>query len=486
MNTSSPLALVLTAATAAAGSLLVAGNSSSSLSHSSALPQPLRPPKPPNLIVIMTDDQGYADVGFNGGTEIPTPNLDRIAAGGVVFTDAYVTYTVCSPSRAGFITGRYPQRFGYERNVAWRPDDPAAGLAVEEVTLAAALRPVGYKSAVIGKWHLGAHENFHPLNRGFDEFFGHLGGGLRYFPEDLDLRDYREARDEPESYRTWVVRNREPIQTTGYLTDELSREAVDFVRRQKDHPFFLFLAYNAPHSPLQATKEDVAKFGHIADEERRIYAAMVAAVDRGVGRVLDTLDELNLADNTLIFFLSDNGGSSDNASNNAPLRGVKSNPWEGGWRVPFAARWPGIFPAGTTYTEPVSSLDIFATIAAANNLAPNPERPLDGVNLVPYVRGEKSGAPHSHIYLRMFDSGDFAMRRGDHKIVKPRKVETPRLFNVRTDIAETKEISQAQPALHAELLADYETWNARLIEPVIPGLDMREWKKPQPPYKSVR
>jgi arylsulfatase A-like enzyme len=441
---------------------------------------------PPNLIVIMTDDQGYADVGFNGSKEIPTPNIDRIAAGGVVFTDGYVTYTVCSPSRAGFITGRYPQRFGYERNVAWAPNDPTAGLAVEETTLAAALRPAGYRSAVIGKWHMGSHENFHPLNRGFDEFFGHLGGGLRNFPEDLDIRDYREARNEPESYRTWVVHNREPVQTTGYLTDEFSREAVDFVRRQKAKPFFLFLAYNAPHSPLQATKEDYARFGHIKEVKRRLYASMVSAVDRGVGQILDTLDELNLADNTLIFFLSDNGGSNDNASSNVPLRGVKSNPWEGGFRVPFAARWPGVLPAGVTYTEPVSSLDIFATIAAANNLTANPDRPLDGVNLVPYVRGEKSGSPHSHIYLRMFDSGDYAMRRGEYKIVKPRNVETPRLFNVRTDIAESEEISKINPELNAGLIADYEAWNAQLVEPTIPGLNMHEWKKPQPPYSTVR
>jgi len=440
----------------------------------------------PNLIVIMTDDQGYADVGFNGSKEIPTPNIDRIAAGGVVFTDAYVTYTVCSPSRAGFVTGRYPQRFGYERNVAWAPNDPSAGLSVEETTLAAALRPAGYKSAIIGKWHLGSHENFHPLNRGFDEFFGHLGGGLRNFPEDLDIRDYRDARNEPESYRTWVVRNREPVQTTGYLTDEFSREAVDFVRRQRENPFFLFLAYNAPHSPLQATKADYVNFDHIKDEKRRLYAAMVSAVDRGVGQILDTLDELKIAENTLIFFLSDNGGSNDNASSNHPLRGVKSNPWEGGFRVPFAARWPGILPTGVTYTQPVSSLDIFATIAAANNLIADSDRPLDGVNLVPYVLGQKSEPPHPHIYLRMVDSGDYAMRRGEHKIVKPRKVESPRLFNVRSDISESEDISQANPGLVSELLADYEAWNAQLIEPVIPGLDMREWKKPQPPYETLR
>ncbi|TVP82962.1 MAG: N-acetylgalactosamine 6-sulfate sulfatase, partial [Puniceicoccaceae bacterium] len=280
----------------------------------------------PNLIVIMTDDQGYDDVSYSGGTEIPTPNIDRIAADGAYFTDAYVTYTVCGPSRAGFITGRYQQRFGFERNPAWRPQDPTVGLPVEERTLADVLGEVGYTSSIIGKWHLGSHDNFHPLNRGFDEFYGHLGGGLRYFPDELYIRDYREARNEPESYLTWIVRNREPVRTERYLTEEFTREALDFVRRQQDNPFFLFLSYNAPHAPMQAPEEEIAKFNHIKDERRRIYAAMVTVVDRGVGELLDLLDELNLSDNTIVFFLSDNGGPTpSNASSNSPLRGIKSS-----------------------------------------------------------------------------------------------------------------------------------------------------------------
>lgn len=285
----------------------------------------------PNIIVIMTDDQGYADVGFNGCKDIPTPNMDRIATGGVVFTAGYAPFTVCAPSRAGFLTGRYPQRFGFERNTAWQPGNPTTGLAAQETTLAAALRPAGYKSGAIGKWHLGAHENFHPLNRGFDEFYGHLGGGHCYFPEELTIQHTKEARNEPDSYRTWISRGFEPVRTERYLTEEFTREALDFVRRQKDNPFFLYLAYNAPHAPLQAPAEEIAKFAHIKNEKRRTYAAMVSVVDRGVGQLLDLLDELKLTDNTLVVFTVDNGGSVGAiAANNGKLRGEKGSPFEGG------------------------------------------------------------------------------------------------------------------------------------------------------------
>lgn len=446
-------------------------------------------PRPPNLIVIMTDDQGYADVGFNGHLkDFTTPHLDRLAAEGVIFTDGYVTYSVCGPSRAGFITGRYQQRFGFERNPAWRPADPTVGLPLEERTLAEALRPLGYTSSIIGKWHLGGHDRFHPLNRGFDEFYGHLGGGKRYFPSDLTIKNTLDARNEPESYRSWITRGFEPVRTEHYLTEEFTREALDFVRRQAatpDSPFFLFLSYNAPHAPMQAPEEDIARFPHIEDEKRRIYAAMVTVLDRGVGELLDLLDTLNLSENTLVFFLSDNGGpTSSNASSNAPFRGTKSTPFEGGIRVPFAARWPGVIPAGLRFTQPVSSLDIFGTIAALSHYSPDPQRPLDGVNLIPYLRGEKAGAPHERIYLRMFDRGVFAFREGDFKIVRPQNIEQPRLFNLRLDPTESRDLHQAQPQRTSRLLKTYQEWNAQLIAPTFDGLDMREWSRPQPPLNT--
>lgn len=430
--------------------------------------------KPPNLIVIMTDDLGYADVGFNGNSDIPTPNIDRIAKDGVVFTEAYVTYAVCGPSRAGFITGRYPQRFGFERNPAYKPGDPTIGVPLTEKTIAEVLRPAGYKSGIIGKWHLGAHETLHPLARGFDEFYGHLGGGHRYFPEDLTIKNYREAKGEGDSYITWINRGREPVRTEKYLTDEFSREAVEFVTRHKNSPFFIFLSYNAPHSPMQAPAEEIAKFAHVPDEKRRIYSAMVSTVDRGVGDLLVQLDKLGLTDNTLIFFLSDNGGpTNDNASRNTPLRGQKSNPWEGGFRIPMAARWPGVIPEGTKFTEPVSALDIMATIAAANGIKEDPARPLDGVNLVPFLRGEKTGAPHERIYLRNFDSGIFALRDGNFKMIKPKKDAPIVLFNVEDDIGEKTDLAADNAERLADMQKTYEEWNAQLIDPTFEGLQMK-------------
>jgi arylsulfatase A-like enzyme len=427
--------------------------------------------RPPNLLVIMTDDQGYADVGFNGGRDIPTPHLDAIAAAGVRFTSGYVTYSVCSPSRAGLLTGRYPQRFGHERNPAWQPGNPATGLPLTETLLPAVLGRVGYVSGLVGKWHLGAHPRFHPLARGFDEFFGHVGGGARYFPEELTLTEPAEARDEGESYRLRMRRGHEPVRTTRYLTDEFSDEAVRFVERHHDRPFFLYLAYNAPHTPLQATEEHLARFPHIADPKRRTYAAMVSAVDDGVGRLMAKLRELGIEDDTLVFFLSDNGGPTrDNASDNRPLRGQKGSPWEGGFRVPFAAQWPGRLPAGLVYDHPVSSLDIFATIAALAGAPADPERPLDGVNLLPHLTGERKDAPHEAIYLRMHDRGSFAVRAGDAKLVIPARGEAPQLFDLGPDRAESRNLAAERPDVLARLERLRAAWSAQLVPPAFEGL----------------
>ncbi len=374
----------------------------------------------PNFIVILADDLGYADVGFNGCHDIPTPHIDSIAAEGVRFTNGYVTYSVCGPSRAGLMTGRYQDRFGFSVNPTIDPSNPQAGLPLEEKTIAEILKSVGYTSMAIGKWHLGTHSTLRPLARGFDEFFGFLSGGHDYFPENLTLNDLSEVKKQWDWYRTKLLRNEERVQTHAYLTDELSDEAVAFVDRQGNQPFFLYLAYNAPHTPLQATPKYLDRFRHIADKRRRTYAAMVSAVDDGVGRILAKLEERAIADDTLVFFLSDNGGPigktpSANGSLNDPLRGGKGSPFEGGIRVPFAARWTGTIPVGIDYDQPVISLDIMATIAAQAEASISTQRPLDGVDLLPYLSGQDSTTPHEQLCLALVCQRDL---RGTSRFVE--------------------------------------------------------------------
>ena len=435
--------------------------------------------KHPHLVVIMTDDLGYADVGFNGCKDIPTPHIDSIAAHGVTFTSGYVAYPVCGPSRAAFITGRYGQRFGFERNPQYKTTDEHMGLPFTESTIADILKQVGYHCGVVGKWHLGAHPKHHPLNRGFHEFYGHLGGGHSYFPENLTIKDSYSAKNESESYRTWILKDHTPEEPSQYLTDAFSDAAVDFISRNHEQPFFLFLAYNAPHGPLEASEKYLARFPDISDPKRRTYAAMVSAVDDGVGRVLAELKKNNVEENTLIFFLSDNGGpTTKNASNNDPLRGNKGDAWEGGFRVPFAAKWPNGIPEGMTYDHPVISLDILATIAALTAAPIKPERPLDGVNLIPFLTSNKKRAPHEAIFLRKHDSGIHAVRSGDHKLVAFTKNQFVSLHNLRTDLSEAHNIAPNHPEIQKELENKYTAWNAINIEPIFLGLTHTEnWKK---------
>jgi len=431
----------------------------------------------PNIIVIIADDLGYADVGFNGCKDIPTPNIDRIATNGVKFTNGYVTYSVCGPSRAGLLTGRYPQRFGYERNPQYRPHDPNMGLPKEEKTLAEALKQVGYTSGIVGKWHQGADISNHPLNRGFDEFFGHLGGGHAYFPELLTIKDsYSVDSDEGVSYKTWIMRNHEPIQTKKYLTDEFSDEAVRFVEKHQKQPFFLYLAYNAPHSPLQATQQYLDRFPNIEDKKRKTYAAMVSAVDDGVGKVLDKLESLKLDKNTLVYFLSDNGGpEKDNSSDNGVLREGKSSIYEGGYRVPFAMQWIGTVKP-SVYDNPISSLDIFATIASLSKTPIKADCPLDGVNMIPYITGKNKGLPHETIYLRKFDEKGYSVRHKDLKLVL-KKDGIPQLYDLKKDIGEQNDIAKQFPDEVKKLDKIRLEWDSQLIDPIFEGLIMS--KKPK-------
>ncbi|MEL4308209.1 sulfatase-like hydrolase/transferase [Joostella sp. CR20] len=422
----------------------------------------------PNVVLILADDLGYNDVGFNGSTEIPTPNIDRIANEGVKFTNGYVSYAVCGPSRAGLITGRFQDRFGFGLNPLYAPKDPNMGLPLSEETLASALQKANYKSVAIGKWHLGAHELLHPLKRGFDDFYGFLTGGHMYFPEQLTIQDQSGVKSQYDAYREKILRNYERVEETEYLTDGLSREAVNYIKKYKDEPFFIYLAYNAPHTPLQATQKYLDRFPNIEDKKRKTYAAMVSAVDDGVGAVLNTLEELNLDENTIVIFLSDNGGpEKHNASDNGVLRGEKGSLFEGGVHVPFAMKWPKAIPQGMIYEKPVISLDLFATVVAQSNI--QTKNKLDGVNLIPYLQGEKE-LDDRPFFWKQFNKNSYGLRLGDYKYLQLNNQKENMLFNLEEDISETSNLYETKSATFLALKEEFEKLNKEMKDPIFMGL----------------
>ncbi len=434
--------------------------------------------QPPNIIIILSDDQGYADVGFQGSQDIRTPNIDRLARNGVICTEGYVSYAVCGPSRAGLLTGRYQDRFGFSRNPLLAPNDPAMGLPLSEETMGNLLKRANYSTAIIGKWHMGSHPTLHPNKRGFDEFYGFLGGGHRYFPQEFDLPDLSGVKAESDDYRTRLMHNTNWVSETDYLTDALSREAVRFVRTRRTNPFFLYLAYNAPHAPLQATEKYLSRYASITDPRRRTYAAMVSAMDDGIGSLLNTLEELKLDDNTLVFFLSDNGGPlADNASNNAPLRGKKSDFFEGGIRVPFAVQWKGKIPAGSHFSRPVISLDLFATAAALAGV--KPKNPIDGVNLIPYLTKADTTSPHTYLYWRNFDKMRLAVRSRNEKMIT--QPGTDFLFHIKTDMEEKQNLAPLDERALSELKSKASQWSNQLSDPLFMGLlEDKEYTRTHP------
>ena len=408
----------------------------------------LAAPARPNIVFIAADDLGYAELGIQGCRDIPTPNIDSIAANGVRFTDGYVSCPVCSPARAGWITGRYQQRFGHEFNPGpAQQADPNFGLPLSEVTLANQLKAAGYATGIVGKWHLGYRPEFHPQKRGFDEFFGFLGGAHPYLPT---------PGADP------ILRGTQPVEEREYLTEAFAREALDFIERHRNQPFFLYLSFNAVHAPLQATEKYLARFSQIQDQRRRTFAAMLSAMDDAVGQVLQRLREYKLEDNTLVVFISDNGGPTNNTSSrNDPLRGYKGQVLEGGIRVPFLMQWKARLPKGLVYREPVIALDVVPTVLAAAG-ASLPAKPLDGVNLLPYVTGQVKGAPHQALYWRFGTQA--AIRKGPWKVVRLADGQ-PQLYNLAEDIGESRDLASAQAAKLKELLEDWEAWNQQLSPP---------------------
>jgi arylsulfatase A-like enzyme len=412
----------------------------------------------PNILIIVADDLGYHDVGFHGGKEIPTPNIDSIAAGGVKCTSGYVSCPVCSPTRAGLLTGRYQQRFGHEFNPgqAQFADGVDFGLPLSEKTIANALHDAGYVTANVGKWHLGNKEKFWPPQRGFDEWYGFLGGAHPYVP-----RADGKAVVQP------IYRDGKAIDMPKHLTKAFGDEAAAFIGRQKEQPFFLYLTFNAVHNPLQPDAEHRAKFDDLKSEnpKRQDYAGLLSGLDDAVGTVLEALRKSGKEENTLVFFISDNGGPQKaNGSDNTPLRGDKSTVWEGGIRIPYAVQWKGKLPAGKTYDQPVISLDISATAAAAAGAKLGGEgRSVDGVNLLPYLLGESKDMPHQNLYWRF--GPQHAIRQGNFKLVKPRN-EPAQLYDLAADIGEKEDLATKKPEVLAQLKQAYDAWNAELAEPL--------------------
>ncbi len=401
----------------------------------------------PNIIVIVADDLGYGDPGYLGGKDIPTPNVDRLAAEGVRFTSGYVSGPYCSPTRAGLVTGKYQQRFGHEFNPGQGPNAAEIGLTLKEITIANRLKEHGYTTGLVGKWHLGNAEKFRPQQRGYDEFFGFLGGAHPYFPENGQAP---------------IFRGNEEIQESEYLTDAFTREAVSFIERHKAKPFYLQLTYNAVHTPMHSRPEHQKQFASIADETRRNYAGMLFSLDEGVGRVIDALKATGLREKTMIAFISDNGGPPVNGSSNGPLRGQKATTWEGGVRVPFILNWPGQLTAAE-YHQPVIQLDLLPTILAATGKPVAAEEKLDGVNLLPFLKGEAKGAPHESLYWRF--GRQTAIRHGDWKLVSANGISKPALFNLKDDLGEQDDKSASEPQILAKLQKTWDAWNATLVEP---------------------
>jgi arylsulfatase B len=445
-------------------------------------------PRRPNILFIVADDLGYGEPGCYGGTDIPTPHLDALAAGGVRFTHGYVTAAFCAASRAALLTGRYQTRFGFEFNpIGAKNAAPGIGLPLGEKTVADHLRATGYATALVGKWHLGGTAEFHPQRRGFDEFFGFLHEGHTYVPHPWEgvttwlrrraLPDGGTGRwTSPDGRIVWtthmggnepdydadnpLLRSSQPVDERANLTDAFTREANDFITRHRTQPFFLYLAYNAVHSPMQAPEAYLAKFAHLPDLHRRLFAAMLAHLDDNVGRVLAHLRATGLAENTLVVFLSDNGGpTKELTSRNDPLRGGKGELWEGGIRVPFIVSWPGRITPRTDAT-PVISLDATATALALAGISA-PPTPLDGVNLWPLLSGKSTAAPHSALYWRVGER--HAIRQGDWKLLRQRGAW--QLYDLAHDVGEQTDRATTEPARTQALAALWETWNAAQVAP---------------------
>jgi len=451
--------------------------------------------RPPNIVVILVDDLGWNDLTWSGGGvadgTVPTTHIDSLAARGVSFDAGYAGNATCAPSRAALLTGRYPQRFGFESTPApaamgkmistiqnrdlpegeagtifhenLTPQVPPMeeqGVPASEITLAELLRERGYRTLMLGKWHLGETEGQTPTDQGFDEFLGfHSGASLFGHEDDPEIVSSRQEFD-PIDLFLWKLLPFAVRKDTGprfepdaYMTDYLSKQAVAAIEANRNRPFFLYLAYNAPHTPLQATREDYEALSHIDSHAERVYAAMIRALDRGVGEVLKALEDNGLSDDTVIFFSSDNGGAHyvGIPDLNAPYRGWKMTFFEGGIRSPFFVTWPSRLPAGARVASPVSQFDVFATAAAAAGAPLPADRKIDGVDLVPFARGERSGDVHDALFWR--SGGLRSVRAGGWKLTEDARQRKRWLFDLSTDATERADLAAQRADKVDELVA---------------------------------
>jgi arylsulfatase A-like enzyme len=441
----------------------------------------------PNILVIVADDLGYGDIGVHGGKLVPTPNIDALAASGVRCTSGYVSCPYCSPTRAGMLTGRYQTRFGHEFNP--HDGDPAKlGLPLDQHTLADYLRSAGYATGLVGKWHEGFDAAHHPQSRGFDEFFGFLVG----------CHNFILHKDAKSVFGTgycqdMIYRGRELQKLDGYLTDHLTDEAIAFVDRYSDKPWFLYLAYNAVHTPLVILERHQDRIpADVTDPNRRRYASLLLGLDDGIGQVMAHLRETGRDKDTLVFFFSDNGGPGhktplmgNNTALNTPLRGDKFQTLEGGIRVPMFVSWPGKLPAGQLYDHPVIALDVLPTaLTAAGAQVP---ADCDGVDILPHLTGASGVPPHTALYWRF--GPQKAVRSGQWKLVDWRDLETGKgsgwqLYDLSSDIGEQHDLAASQPQVVAQLSRQWEEWNTKNVAPLWHGGRLEDPTAPAPPAKK--
>jgi arylsulfatase A-like enzyme len=420
---------------------------------------PIARAAPPNVVVLFSDDAGYADFGFQKHADPAlaalTPRLTSLAKAGAVFSQAYVTGAVCSPSRAGIMTGRYQQRFGHEKNIP--QNYMKGGLPLSEKLVGNHLKPLGYSIGLVGKWHLGYPDAYQPRERGFDHFNGLLQGARSYFPlrkSSPHQGIFDDGKETPEE---------------GYVTDRIGDAACAFIEKNKAKPFFLYVSFTAPHGPLQPKPEVAAALKRFSNKKRLNYAGLVKSLDDNCGRILDRLDALGLADNTLVVFSNDNGGETSTGAVNTPLRGAKGQVYEGGIRVPMAMRLPGKIKAGSIIDTPVITLDWLPTFIELAGGKVEAERKLDGQSLLPLLSGNPDAFPKRTLHWRTNGpKGPIALRDGDWKLIDRNKgkAQGPELYHLGNDISETKNLASAEPEKLKELMAKQAAWESGLTDPL--------------------